>query len=293
MHYHCNEGFYAGRLDFFRHLITYFAAKNAILLDIQFIDTLGKAGVFFTPSCDSTQLEIQRFIRAGAMGLVDRCNPLVLFTNYQTDGVGQRGSTWESAMGENLLLTLAVTLDKSLESNLIGINKSLVAHLVNYLSHKLEQKVYIKWPNDIINNDLKLGGILLETTQIGPNKYLLMGLGVNVKQREFPIELTATSMSLSAPNLANLEIRSLVFGAIESLLKGIEEVDTGLNLYQSYLYRKHEWIDFLNAAENSVFRAKLLDVNEHGQVVVELEDGFINQFHHGQVRMMYRKKSIL
>lgn len=120
-----------------------------------------------------------------------------------------------------------------------------------------------------------------------------MGLGVNVKQREFPIELTATSMSLSAPNLANLEIRSLVFGAIESLLKGIEEVDTGLNLYQSYLYRKHEWIDFLNAAENSVFRAKLLDVNEHGQVVVELEDGFINQFHHGQVRMMYRKKSIL
>lgn len=227
------------------------------------------------------------------MGLVDRYNPLVLFTNYQTEGVGQRGSTWESAMGENVLMTLAFTLDKSLESNLIGINKSLVAHMVQYLSQLLEQNVYIKWPNDIINNDLKLGGILLETTQIGPKKYLLMGLGVNVKQRKFPLELTATSMSLSAPNLANLEIRSLVFGAVESLVKGIEEVETGLNLYQSYLYCKHEWVDFLNAADNIVFRARLLDVNEHGQVVVEDENGNINQFHHGQARMMYRKKLIL
>ncbi|MFN6046910.1 MAG: hypothetical protein ACK45C_02745, partial [Bacteroidota bacterium] len=120
------------------------------MLDIQFIETLGDAHVFFTPHCDSTQLEIQRFIAAGAMGHVKEANPVALYTHFQHKGVGQRGSEWTSDPGLNALLTIAFPLSNNRDLDLVVVNKALSVSVASTLQSVIGGSIKIKWPNDLI-----------------------------------------------------------------------------------------------------------------------------------------------
>jgi len=272
------------------------------LLDIQFIQSVGDGHVFFTPSCDSTQLEIQRFIEHGAMGLSVHETPIALFTHFQSQGVGQRGSEWLSESAMNLLITVAFPLQKDRDYAFVVINKGLSVSIAKTLEEIIEPKVEIKWPNDIIYNDLKLGGILLETTQVGHVKYLLMGLGINVNQRSFPDHLLATSLGLAIQNRSRGEtedlpmnegyrLEDIVSRLFQRLLEAWKNPNDYAAPYLDRLYRKGEWVSLMEVKTDRIFQAKVVDVNSVGQLVVQLESGETVAFHHGDVRMLYRSKS--
>lgn len=247
-------------------------------------------------------MEIQRFIALGAMGLEKQNAPLMLYTHYQTKGVGQRGSDWVSEFGMNLLMTVAFPLQKNKEYPWVEINKSLATSVAVQLSELIESHVEIKWPNDIIYNHLKLGGLLLETTQIGQKKYLLMGLGINVMQRDFPVSIMATSLWLAKYGVAGSStdlgsnsglgnVDSLVAPMFEKLLITWKNPIQDSRRYDQYLYRKGQWVALLDVKLDRVFQAKLLEVNAMGQITVQLETGEMAAYHHGEVRMLYRNKS--
>ncbi|MBM3938055.1 MAG: biotin--[acetyl-CoA-carboxylase] ligase, partial [Sphingomonadales bacterium] len=278
------------------------AAKNANLLDIQFIQSVGDGHVFFTPSCDSTQSEIQRFIEHGAMGLSVYETPIALFTHFQSQGVGQRGNEWLSESAANLLMTVAFPLQKDRDYAFVEINKGLSVSIAKTLGEIIEQKVEIKWPNDIIYKHLKLGGILLETTQIGQVKYLLMGLGINVNQRRFPDHLLATSLWLAKQNRRRGEavdlpanegyrLEDLASSLFQRLLEAWKNPNEFAALYLDCLYRKGDCVSLTEVKTDSVFQAKVVDVNSVGQLVVQLESGEIVAFHHGDVRLLYQTTS--
>lgn len=272
------------------------------MLDIQFIQSVGDGHVFFTPSCDSTQLEIQRFIEHGAMGLSVHETPIALFTHFQSQGVGQRGSEWLSESATNLLMTVAFPLQKDRDYAFVEINKGLSVSIAKTLEEIIKPKVEIKWPNDIIYNHLKLGGILLETTQIGQTKYLLMGLGINVNQRSFPDHLLATSLWLAKQNRSRgkavdlpvndgYRLEDIVGSLFQRLLEAWKNPNKFAALYLDRLYRKGEWVSLMEVKVDRIFQAKVVEVNSVGQVVVQLETGEIVAFHHGDVRMLYRSTS--
>jgi BirA family biotin operon repressor/biotin-[acetyl-CoA-carboxylase] ligase len=276
-------------LNFFRHLITYFAAKNAILLDIQFIQAVGDGHVFFIPQCDSTQQEIQRFIAAGAMGLVAGGKPIALYTHFQYQGVGQRGSNWNSQPGMNALFTVAFPLDPKKEFDFVAVNKALSASVALAVGKLVGEKVDIKWPNDLLYRDVKLGGMLMETTQIGPKKYLLLGLGVNVNQTEFPQAVAATSLvQIASADLAqHFNIESVVMSNLLALLDAWHHTSFYVTQYDDLLYKRNETTVFLDVKTGVSFSAVLKEVNHLGQVCLELANGERVVYHHGQVRMNY------
>jgi BirA family biotin operon repressor/biotin-[acetyl-CoA-carboxylase] ligase len=282
-------------LNFFRHLITYFAAKNAILLDIQFIETLGDAHVFFTPHCDSTQLEIQRFIAAGAMGHVKVANPVALYTHFQHKGVGQRGSEWTSDPGLNALLTIAFPLSNNRDLDLVVVNKALSVSVASTLQSVIGGSIKIKWPNDLIYNDLKLGGMLMETVQIEQRKYLLLGLGINVNQMVFPGDTQATSLMaaqnsdliIKPEDRVPIAIEALTVTLLEGVLAAWKQPLTLANLYPSMLYKAAERVTLLDVKTQETFDVTLIGVNQLGQVCVQLANGDEVAYHHGQVRMKY------
>lgn len=265
------------------------------MLDIRFIQHVGEGHVFYTHACDSTQTEIQRLIERGAMGLMKEETPLCLLTDYQAKGMGQRGNAWISQGGVNLLMTIAFPLQKKQEATLIQRNKALAVALSENLANTIKQKIEIKWPNDIIYNDLKLGGILLETAQIQNQKFLLMGIGINVNQTSFESNLSATSMLIAselghhnAQEAQPLSIESMAISVFESLQLAWKNPTPYATRYLHHLYQKDNHVRFLEVNTNEIFQAQILDVNEVGQIVVKRDDGCIYAYHHGEVRLMYR-----
>ncbi len=124
--------------------------------------------------------------------------------DYQSAGRGQFSRNWESNRGQNLLVSLLLKTginDLSVHSYEEQVRNSLISLLDFY-----GVNAHIKLPNDIFVGDRKISGILIETKQIaGVYEYLIIGIGLNVGQTEFPDYLNATSIALQSPLKIYLE----------------------------------------------------------------------------------------
>jgi BirA family biotin operon repressor/biotin-[acetyl-CoA-carboxylase] ligase len=126
---------------------------------------------------DSTNAEGVRRAAAGETG------PLWIRALRQTKGRGRRGRVWESASG-NLFASLILTPDCALET---ASELAFVAGLATYdavaeVAPDGRSALLLKWPNDLLADGAKLGGILIETAarkRDGPAT-LVVGIGINV-----------------------------------------------------------------------------------------------------------------
>ncbi len=117
----------------------------------------------------------------------------VIMADDQFDGKGQREADWLSTAGMNL--TLSIYLD---DVNLSVDRQFRITQLIALGIHEFltTQGIdsSIKWPNDILVNGLKIGGVLIENHIVGKQiKSTIIGIGLNVNQTEFD-GLLATSM---------------------------------------------------------------------------------------------------
>ena len=110
---------------------------------------------------------------------------LLVTADHQTAGRGQRGNTWESASGANLLFTLALRPQGLAASRQFLLCEYISVVLCQVLS-RYTNDIHIKWPNDIYYRDHKLCGILIEHDLEGNHlSRTLIGIGLNVNQTEF------------------------------------------------------------------------------------------------------------
>jgi BirA family transcriptional regulator, biotin operon repressor / biotin---[acetyl-CoA-carboxylase] ligase len=142
----------------------------------------------------------------------------VVIAKAQTDGCGQRGRKWESAAG-GLYLSLAISPD------LLAINiHQLTIGIVWGIAHQLRQQgipVSIKWPNDLMLTDRKLGGILTQT-RISQAKIqqAIVGVGINYAN---PVSGAAINLAPSKdlqPNYRNFPIEMLTSCTIRGIISG-------------------------------------------------------------------------
>ncbi len=129
-------------------------------------------------SIDSTNLQAHRELPHAEEGTV-------WVADFQTAGRGQRGNSWESSKGENLLFTILLRPDFVPVADQFSISQITALAIVKYLESKgLQPK--IKWPNDIYINDKKICGILIEHTLSGANlSASILGIGININQMVF------------------------------------------------------------------------------------------------------------
>ncbi len=121
----------------------------------------------------------------------------VVVADFQSGGRGRMGRTWISPAGVNLYFSLilrpkvpSIRVPQLTLLLAVAIHRALTA-----LAPELEAK--IKWPNDILSGPKKLCGVLCEM-QSEPDytHFVVVGIGINVNQQEFPSELQATATSL-------------------------------------------------------------------------------------------------
>jgi BirA family biotin operon repressor/biotin-[acetyl-CoA-carboxylase] ligase len=126
----------------------------------------------------------------------------VVYTSNQTAGRGQQGNTWEMQKGAGLALSFF------LKPNFLPIEKQFYLNMAvslavrEFCEYFTDQEVAVKWPNDILINQKKVAGILIENTIQGSKiAQTVVGIGVNVTQKKFSSDLVhATSLSIQCEN---------------------------------------------------------------------------------------------
>ncbi|NNF20513.1 MAG: biotin--[acetyl-CoA-carboxylase] ligase [Saprospiraceae bacterium] len=128
-----------------------------------------------------------------AQELVSKSNPddhYCIYTDNQTHGKGQFGRIWYSEPGKNLTASFIVRL-KHPVLHQFDLNMIFGLSVISLVKEILpDEKMTIKWPNDIYINNNKLGGILIQNIVRGMNiTHGIFGIGLNVNQAEFPSNL--------------------------------------------------------------------------------------------------------
>ncbi len=141
------------------------------------------------PEVDSTNRYVKNLIKSGKV-----FEGMVVWTIRQTNGRGQQGNTWLSNPDENLTFSMVLT-PKNLPAQkqfYLSIITSLA--VVDFLNtYRIDAQ--IKWPNDVLINNRKIAGVLIENSLKGRRiNYSIIGIGINIFQTDFPIP-TATSLA--------------------------------------------------------------------------------------------------
>ncbi len=123
---------------------------------------------------DSTNAEVIRRLEAGEPG------GLVVSAEQQTAGRGRRGRTWVSPYGRNLYLSLAWEFSQGAAA-LEGLSLAVGVAVAQGLSDLKLPPVQLKWPNDVLFEGKKLGGVLLEMTGDAAGQcQVIVGIGLNL-----------------------------------------------------------------------------------------------------------------
>jgi len=130
------------------------------------------------------------------LGYAEAPEGAVVLAEEQTAGRGRAGRTWHSERGAGLYVTLLLRPRLSpVQAPLLTMLAGLSAHTAVQVQTGLAAE--LKWPNDLLLNGKKIGGILTEM-HAEPNavRFVIIGIGINVNQEKFPGELAATATSL-------------------------------------------------------------------------------------------------
>lgn len=104
----------------------------------------------------------------------------IAIADRQTRGRGRSGRQWHSPASGGLWMSGAYTFE-TLPENLSALTLAIGVGVANVLRNYGLASLRIKWPNDLLAGNKKLGGILLDTTQAGSsNLTVVCGLGINV-----------------------------------------------------------------------------------------------------------------
>jgi BirA family biotin operon repressor/biotin-[acetyl-CoA-carboxylase] ligase len=202
--------------------------------------------------------------------------PFAVFAEYQSAGRGQRQKFWESNSGDNILLSMFFpTQIKMSELQYINQGFSLIVAecIENELAkNDIREKLYIKWPNDLILKTKKIAGILIETSIREDHvSSVFMGLGINVLQKAFSEGLPrAASLRSLYPTIAwdRAHLLQQILKRMEQFIVSFET--TKNDIRQPYLARVYKLHEEISLKERGRFVNKGIDL-EGNLVLKHLE----------------------
>jgi len=191
----------------------------------------------------------------------------VVVSQRQTQGKGQKGNKWESELGG---LYFSILLKTSKIDPLISLITGL--SVLETLKEFSKKDFKIKWPNDILIDNKKISGVLVESkVKNNEVKCIVVGVGINLNQKK--LINNATSLK---------KIENKEFSILEVLDKFLVFFHNNLNKNNNLLLKsindnlfgKNNFFDIL--INNIIIRAKILYVNNEGYLLVNSDNREIN-----------------
>lgn len=217
-------------------------------------------------------------------------NFTVVTAENQTQGKGQRGNVWQSESGKNLTFSVLVKGLFRSGSSVFDLNIAVSLSIIEVLeSHKIP-KLNIKWPNDILSDGKKIGGILIENTISGQQSVSsIIGIGLNVNQTDFNDFPKASSLKNSTQK--EFDRDEIMLNIVQKIKENTELISLGKSdilwkNYHDYLFRK-EILSVFEYPNGTKFMGIIKQVLKNGKLAVLLEGDSVQEFDVKEVRLVY------
>ena len=184
------------------------------------------------PEIDSTNSELMRRFK-GAPGRPPQWDPVLLVAEQQSAGRGRLGRSWQSRRAGSLTFSLGLPfepVDWSGLSLAVGIS---VADSLEPLAVVGESRpdspprIGLKWPNDLwlttAQGERKLGGILVETASWEGRRFVVIGVGINIRPMPLPMPMPVAGLVNPVVDpFANPFITAVAPGSLQELQAGLD-----------------------------------------------------------------------
>ena len=216
-------------------------------------------------------------------------NFTIVTAENQTAGRGQMGAKWDVEPGKNLTFSVFIK-DLLLDiKEIFYLNAAVAVSIVQALETLSIPGLSIKWPNDILAGNKKIGGILIENSIKNNGEiYSIIGIGLNVNQKGFDGLAKASSLELLTGKEYDKDILMAVIA--ENLKRNVaalmhKESDLIWNKYHSMLFKKNLPMPF--EKETVRFMGIIKGVSKTGSLMVQLEDESIAEYGIKEVQLLY------
>lgn len=217
-------------------------------------------------------------------------NFTVVLAETQNKGKGQQGEKWLSEPGKNLITSILISNTISDIRGVFLLNISVALSIINTLETLKIPSLYIKWPNDIMSENKKIAGILIENLIKEKGKIeSIVGIGLNLNQTNFE-DLTKAS-SLKNITDKEFDIEDILNKIITELKLNIEKIHLNQEsyLWESYhkwLYKKGTPMAFENE-QRGRFMGIIQGVSKDGKLELMHEDDSVKQYGIKEIKMLY------
>lgn len=208
----------------------------------------------------------------------------VIMADIQTNGRGQRNNNWQSAQFENITMSFPLVLSQLKNTPIITLNYAIGLALKEFLSY-YTNNISLKWPNDVMVNDKKIAGILIESFYTGGHlKSSIIGIGVNINQSNIVIP---NSTSLGIETDKKYQPKLLVFELIKTLNKQLEQLALGnfstlKSQFDAILWKKDIQRKFKNLITDEKFDGIIKSTDINGDIIIEI-NGSEEKFKNGTI----------
>ncbi|MBP6386248.1 MAG: biotin--[acetyl-CoA-carboxylase] ligase [Pseudarcicella sp.] len=225
----------------------------------------------YLPTCHSTNDELLKMIHSSSNFVIEGA---VIATDFQTAGRGQRGNTWESKAGENMIFSMVLKPNFLQPMQQFQLNMVVSLALYDFLIFYGNEDIKIKWPNDMYFQNKKIAGILIENVLMGNSiNYSVIGVGLNINQTLFQ-NTNATSLRCITGQPFDYSVPELLSKLLESIENRYLQLQNGYahlvkSDYLKALFRLNIYSFFKDS--NGEFEAKITEIDEYGRLVVETQ----------------------
>ena len=213
----------------------------------------------------------------------------VIFAEQQTAGRGRRGRTWVSPLGRNIY-TSTIWRFSAGASALSGLSLAVGVAIVKALECLGYKGIGLKWPNDLLWQGKKLGGILLEISgdAAGPC-HVVVGIGLNVSMsdQQATDDIDQPWVDLASINNQPINKNAIAAGLLNQLLPMLDrfEADGFEPLLQDWLDRDaYLGSDIVLKIGADKLLGKQVGVKTDGSLCIETADG-LRTFNGGEVSL--------
>lgn len=235
----------------------------------------------FVPITESTNDDAVKFLgHAQAAGLT-------IATNFQTKGAGRKGRKWVAPMATSLLFStiLPATFEPA---DLWTVPFWVGMAVFNALKfHGIQTQ--LQWPNDILLDGKKLGGILCVSRGQGARAWVAAGVGINVIRTDDPSYKEIDPPPAFVSDVSEIErttLLSIILQHYDSSLQMLEKPNIIARRWEDAANLKGTRYRLLVDGETTPIEGVAQRIGHHGELTIELEDGTTREITMADARVM-------
>jgi len=217
-------------------------------------------------------------------------NFTVVTAENQTNGKGQMGAKWDSESGKNLIFSVLLKELLSDITQIFDLNLAVTLSILTTLEKLNIPNLSIKWPNDILSDNKKIAGILIENTIKNNGEITsIIGVGLNINQLNFVNLPKASSLAVIMKTEFDKEIILNQFIDCLNFNCDLLIQNSSSKLwknYNSYLFKKGIPMAF-SLSNGTHFMGIIQGVNSSGKLEVKLENDTIEIFGIKEIQLLY------